>query len=83
MQVDTPDRIYEAPNSAYVADFIGDVNIIEGYATKQGDTVSIAWSEGHSPIIGTPSKPIADGKVSFAIRPEKIAISADRPTDRQ
>ena len=26
VQVDTPDRIYEAPNSVYVADFIGDVN---------------------------------------------------------
>ena len=30
MQVATPDRIYENPNSVYVADFIGDVNIIEG-----------------------------------------------------
>ena len=81
-QVDTPDRIYEAPNSTYVADFIGDVNIIEGHATGQGDTVSIAWAEGQPPIIGTPSKPMGDGKVSFAIRPEKIAISAEKPTDR-
>ena len=81
-QVDTPDRIYEAPNSTYVADFIGDVNIIEGYATNQGDTVSIAWSEAHPPIMGTPAKPIADGKVSFAIRPEKVAISSEKPTDR-
>ena len=32
VQVDTPDVIYEAPNSVYVADFIGDVNLIPGTA---------------------------------------------------
>ncbi|CAN0604674.1 unnamed protein product, partial [Ectocarpus sp. 12 AP-2014] len=30
IQVDTPAQIYEQPNSVYVADFIGDVNLIEG-----------------------------------------------------
>ncbi|WP_375265174.1 ABC transporter ATP-binding protein [Planktotalea sp.] len=30
IQVATPDAIYEAPNSTYVADFIGDVNLIKG-----------------------------------------------------
>jgi putrescine transport system ATP-binding protein len=81
-QVDTPDRIYEAPNSAYVADFIGEVNIIEGHSTTHGDTVSIAWAEGQPEIIGTPSKPIPDGKVNFLIRPEKITISSEKPSDR-
>ena len=32
MQVATPAEIYEAPNSCYVADFIGDVNLIKGTA---------------------------------------------------
>ncbi|MEM6309074.1 MAG: ABC transporter ATP-binding protein [Pseudomonadota bacterium] len=32
MQVATPQRIYEAPNSTYVADFIGDVTLIAGTA---------------------------------------------------
>ena len=30
IQVDTPDMIYEMPSSRYIADFIGDVNFIEG-----------------------------------------------------
>ena len=30
IQVATPDVIYEAPNTTYVADFIGDVNLIKG-----------------------------------------------------
>ena len=83
VQVDTPPQIYEAPNSAYVADFIGDVNIIEGNATIQGETVSIAWAEGQPEIIGTPSKPVSEGAVSFIIRPEKVAISKDKPVDRR
>ena len=29
-QVATPSDIYEQPNSRWVADFIGDVNLIEG-----------------------------------------------------
>jgi len=32
IQVATPTQIYEAPNSAYVADFIGDVTLISGTA---------------------------------------------------
>ncbi|MCK0150304.1 ATP-binding cassette domain-containing protein [Marivita sp. S6314] len=35
IQVATPDVIYEAPNSVYVADFIGDVNLIKGRAEKR------------------------------------------------
>ncbi|MDU8910710.1 ABC transporter ATP-binding protein [Aestuariicoccus sp. MJ-SS9] len=34
VQVATPDVIYEAPNSVYVADFIGDVTLIRGTAHK-------------------------------------------------
>jgi putrescine transport system ATP-binding protein len=83
VQVDTPAQIYEAPNSAYVADFIGEVNIIEGHSTAQGSSGSIGWAAGQPNIIGTPANPVADGKVSFIIRPEKVMISAEKPADRQ
>jgi len=84
IQVDTPDRIYETPNSVYVADFIGDVNIIKGNAMPTGDQkYSIAWAEGQPPIIGTSAATISSQtQVHFAIRPEKVAISAEKPTDR-
>ncbi len=35
VQVATPDRLYETPNSVYVADFIGDVNLLAGNATPK------------------------------------------------
>jgi putrescine transport system ATP-binding protein len=84
IQVSTPDRIYETPNSVYVADFIGDVNLIQGNAhTLDSGKTEIHWGEGQQPIVGTATKTIADGtRCHFAIRPEKVVISADRPTDR-
>src|SRR6056300_132218 len=82
IQVDTPARIYEAPNTVYVADFIGDVNIIEGRATPSGEHVQIAWGEGVSDITGTTDTSFEKGdKVHFAIRPEKVSVNVEKPDD--
>ncbi|MGB7268741.1 MAG: ABC transporter ATP-binding protein [Albidovulum sp.] len=83
VQVATPDRIYETPNSVYVADFIGEVNLIRGKAHAGTDEkMAIHWAEGQPPIIGTPATPLAPGTdVTFAIRPEKVAITTERPAD--
>ena len=83
MQVATPDRIYENPNSVYVADFIGDVNIIQGRATSTGeDTYRIDWAEGQPPLTATSTNHFSDGQTChLAIRPEKVTISAERPAD--
>lgn len=84
IQVDTPDRIYEYPNSVYVADFIGEVNILEGRATRRGDdSYAISWAEGQPEIVAASSKQVDQGtKVFFAIRPEKVAIATERPAGR-
>lgn len=80
-QVDTPDRIYEMPNSVYVADFIGDVNIIEGrVAEVDGQQAVLSWAEGARGIKGMMGQGIGKGDAaSFLIRPEKIAISKEPP----
>ncbi len=83
VQVDTPAGIYEAPNSVYVADFIGDVNLIEGNAKVDGNTVTIHFAEGVAPITAISDRPIADGqRVSYAIRPEKISVNREPLEDR-
>jgi putrescine transport system ATP-binding protein len=84
IQVDTPDKIYEMPNSVYVADFIGDVNIIAGKAGAQtGDKLAIDWAEGQPAINATFAGPLTAGStVHFAIRPEKVAIARDKPEGR-
>ncbi|MEO0945342.1 MAG: ABC transporter ATP-binding protein, partial [Pseudomonadota bacterium] len=81
-QVDTPDRIYEQPNSVYVADFIGDVNLIEGRIDTLGDEAVLHWAEGKS-LVGQAGAGLSVGQAAtLAIRPEKIAISRAEPDAR-
>ena len=82
-QVDTPDRVYEAPNSVYVADFIGDVNIIRGaVGSCDAETADLNWSEGTAPIRALSGPDLKPGaRAAFAVRPEKVAISQSEPTD--
>lgn len=81
MQVATPDRIYENPNSVYVADFIGDVNLIKGTAKSIGEgQYQINWMESLPPLNAKSSLPLSDGQsCHLAIRPEKVAINAEKP----
>lgn len=81
-QVDTPDRIYESPSSVYVADFIGDVNIIEGrVGAVEGDAATLNWTEGKTPIRAIAGKDIVQGEAgSFVIRPEKVVIGKSEPS---
>ena len=83
IQVETPEVIYEQPNSVYVADFIGDVNLIEGYVSALGGGAELAWAEGRASLLGQPGASLKVGQnAAFAIRPEKIAISTDEPQDK-
>ncbi|QJF52998.1 ABC transporter ATP-binding protein [Roseobacter ponti] len=83
IQVATPEHIYEMPNSVYVADFIGDVNIIEGTAKPVGsERYEISWADNKAPLIAASERPFSEGQnCHLAVRPEKIAISAERPAD--
>ncbi|MPZ39445.1 MAG: polyamine ABC transporter ATP-binding protein [Rhizobiales bacterium] len=80
IQVATPSEIYEQPNSRWVADFIGDVNLIEGRIVKAdaaGTTIASA-------SVGTlRTAAVADARpgdaVAVALRPEKIRIARDMP----
>ena len=82
-QIDTPDRIYETPNSTYVADFIGDVNIIPGTCRSiENDTVELQWSSDSPTLIGIEGAGISTGSsANFIIRPEKVSISVDEPLE--
>jgi putrescine transport system ATP-binding protein len=81
IQVATPPKIYEEPNSVYVADFIGDVNIIEGAAHKTSeDGYDIHWAEGQEPIHAKTTTVLSEGQKAFvALRPEKISIAEEKP----
>ncbi len=66
VQVDTPDRIYESPNSVYVADFIGDVNIIKGRSSNlRHDIAELDWAQGAPPVKGM----AGDNLIANALKP--------------
>jgi putrescine transport system ATP-binding protein len=82
IQVATPSVIYELPSSVYVADFIGDVNIIEGAATPANGGYDVIWAEGQPSLHVKTDKTFSSGQKCFlAMRPEKVAISADEPQE--
>ena len=84
VQVATPAEIYEAPNSRYVADFIGDINIFEASVVgPEGQSTStLKLDSAGLPIKVDHPEVISSGQnVAYAIRPEKVRISLDKPED--
>jgi putrescine transport system ATP-binding protein len=81
VQVGTPKDIYEYPNSKFVAEFIGNVNMFDGRLIEdEPDHVRIDSPELGGTIYvdhGVSSAP--EAMVSAAIRPEKINISVETP----
>jgi putrescine transport system ATP-binding protein len=81
LQVGAPSEIYETPSTRFVADFIGNVNLMDGSViVDEPDHVVIDCADckhyvGHG-ITGT--KGMA---VSVALRPEKIHLSRRQPAD--
>lgn len=86
MQVAPPAEIYENPNSRYTADFMGDVNLIEGTVTALEDgEVNLASAQADGPIVAAQNgAPVTTGETAWlALRPEKIHISQSRPHRRK
>lgn len=79
-QVDIPSVIYEAPNSRYVADFIGDVNLIEGTVSSQNDQViALETSDNERFILHSDESFQTGSTMWLAIRPEKVNVSKEKP----
>ncbi|MGQ3212090.1 ABC transporter ATP-binding protein [Shinella sp.] len=82
VQVATPAEIYEAPNSRFVADFIGDVNILDGKVSANGNgKIELAVNEGFTVRTATANGPTTGSAAGFAIRPEKMRVTRAAPTD--
>lgn len=81
VQVGTPTEIYEYPNSKFVADFIGSVNMFEGRMTEdEPDYVRIETPELPCSIYVNHGISAAPGATVWAaIRPEKIEIAREEP----
>jgi putrescine transport system ATP-binding protein len=80
MQVATPAEVYEAPNSRFVADFIGNVSTFEGKVEKSAKgTVDIATADGFTVRAETADTFEKGSDLWFSIRPEKLKIGKKKP----
>jgi putrescine transport system ATP-binding protein len=80
IQVATPPEIYEQPNSRWVAEFIGDVNVIEGRVVEAGSAGTVIASAAAGQVRATASTEAKAGDtVWVALRPEKVRISREPP----
>ncbi|AVO39890.1 ABC transporter ATP-binding protein [Pukyongiella litopenaei] len=80
-QVGTPEDLYFHPASRFVADFIGETNLIVGrVASVRGDEVALDWNGqrliGCAPRDGAP---VEGGTVAASVRLEKLMLSETRP----
>ncbi|QSI75512.1 MULTISPECIES: ABC transporter ATP-binding protein [Niveibacterium] len=79
LQIGAPSEVYETPANRFVADFIGNVNLMDGTLIDDNpDHVIIECADckhyvGHG-ITGNEGMP-----VSVAVRPEKIHVTRERP----
>jgi putrescine transport system ATP-binding protein len=81
IQVGTPPDIYEQPNSCWVADFIGDVNLLEGRisATPAGAGEIVIESSAGRLRARTGAAFNVDDTVWLALRPEKLGLGHEPP----
>jgi putrescine transport system ATP-binding protein len=81
VQIGPPDEIYEAPTSRYVAEFVGDINILEGRVTSvAGEIVRVETAMAGAVELDEETASLATGETIFVgLRPEKITLSHDEP----
>jgi putrescine transport system ATP-binding protein len=82
-QVGTPGEVYEYPINRFVADFVGNINFFEAEVVEvNGNRVRLHSKElGRDLNVNCDRKPEPGTKRWIAVRPEKIFISKEAPTE--
>ncbi len=81
MQLATPAELYEHPSNRFVADFIGKVNMFDATVLSQKGRALACDAKGLGKV-EIPTDKQCSGKVTIAVRPEKIELSKARPTEK-
>ena len=79
IQTGTPAEVYESPNSAFSAEFLGTANLFSGTISgSEEDLIIVDVPDlGHSLKILAPEVPTKGITVTVLVRPEKIGLSTD------
>nr|WP_255561768.1 ABC transporter ATP-binding protein [Pseudohoeflea sp. DP4N28-3] len=78
LQVGNPRQIYDRPEHRFVADFIGDINILEATVLEARDGVAtVRLKDGTKVSAGTAAGAAPTGEVAIAIRPENLRLAGE------
>ena len=82
-QVGTPSEIYDFPTTPFVADFIGDTNLLQGNVDFSDNRLLRVKTKAGLTVLAKRSQqvPQSTKSVVVSVRPEKIHISQDAPLD--
>jgi spermidine/putrescine transport system ATP-binding protein len=81
-QVDEPSRIYGFPRTRFVADFIGQCNLLHGPIASNAAGVVTLDVPGLGPVRAAAQTTLPVGsEATVALRPEKIRLTAQAPAD--
>jgi spermidine/putrescine transport system ATP-binding protein len=79
-QVGTPRDLYDRPGTRYVADFIGETNILSGTVIEAGPA-PVILKVGEKLLRGWSDAPLPVGRTAWlSVRPEAIRIQQERGT---
>jgi spermidine/putrescine transport system ATP-binding protein len=81
-QVDEPSRIYGFPRTRFVADFIGQCNLLSGPVVAHANGVATLDVKGLGSVrAAVDAAGSAPSSATIALRPEKIRLTAQAPAD--
>ncbi len=83
IQVGTPAEVYESPQTRWVAEFIGDINLFDGKVVDYGGRLATVDTASGSFDVASRDIVQEGDTVSVAVRPEKIAIHRGEPLDKE
>ena len=84
VQIGSPNLIYENPRSKFVADFLGNINLLEATITEQDEkeiTLDCAALGGELKFDQT--ERVDTSEMTVALRPEKVMIEKNMPTNHE
>ncbi len=79
LQIGPPEEIYERPQNRFVADFIGQTNLIAGRVIQVRNGTVEVEVDLSGIVRGQVTDSSPTGEVAIAVRPEKIAFASDFP----
>jgi len=74
LQIGTPAEIYEHPNCRFVADFIGDSNLVEATRSGQGPDGVRFRLGGAGEVVAAQGGGANGARVTLAVRPERVSL---------